>query len=79
MSEGWINGGFFVLEPGVFDYIPGDVDFAREPLEGLAAAGQLSGYRHDGLLAVHGHDARQGCCSTRCGTAGEPPWKVWKS
>ena len=60
MSEGWINGGFFVLEPGVFDYIPGDVDWAREPLESLAAAGQLSRLLPRGVLAVHGHDARQG-------------------
>ena len=49
MSEGWINGGFFVLEQGIFDYIPGDVDWAREPLESLAAAGQLSGYCHAGF------------------------------
>ena len=49
MSEGWINGGFFVLEPGVFDFIPGDVDFAREPLESLADAGQLSGFCHEGF------------------------------
>ena len=58
MSEGWINGGFFVLEPGIFDYIPGDVDWAHEPLEHLARDGQLAGYATR-LLAVHGHDARQ--------------------
>ena len=49
MSEGWINGGFFVLEPGVFDYIPGDVDWARQPLEQLARDGELTAYCHDGF------------------------------
>jgi glucose-1-phosphate cytidylyltransferase len=50
MSEGWINGAFFVLEPKVFDYITGDqTQWEREPLERLAADGQLMAYRHDGF------------------------------
>lgn len=50
ISEGWINGGFFVLEPGVFDYLMGDdVPFEREPLERLAADRQLVAYHHDGF------------------------------
>ncbi len=48
IGEGWINGGFFVLEPEVLDYIEGDgIVFEREPLERLAADGQLFAYRHD--------------------------------
>jgi glucose-1-phosphate cytidylyltransferase len=48
IGEGWINGAFFVLEPEVFDYIDGDAtQFEREPLERLAADGQLMAYRHD--------------------------------
>ena len=48
IGEGWINGAFFVLEPEVFDYIDGDsTQFEREPLERLAADGQLMAYRHD--------------------------------
>jgi glucose-1-phosphate cytidylyltransferase len=48
IGEGWINGAFFLLEPGVFDYIDGDATaFEREPLEGLARAGQLMAYRHE--------------------------------
>jgi glucose-1-phosphate cytidylyltransferase len=47
IGEGWINGAFFVLEPGVFDYIDGDAtQWEREPLEGLARDGQLMAYRH---------------------------------
>jgi len=48
LGEGWINGAFFVLEPGIFDYIDGDAtQWEREPLEGLARDGQLMAYRHD--------------------------------
>jgi glucose-1-phosphate cytidylyltransferase len=48
--EGWINGAFFVLEPGVMDYIEGDdTQWEREPLEQLAMDGQLMAYRHDGF------------------------------
>ena len=50
VGEGWINGAFFVCEPGVLDYIEGDdTQFEREPLSGLAADGQLMAYRHDGF------------------------------
>jgi glucose-1-phosphate cytidylyltransferase len=48
IGEGWINGAFFVLEPGVFDYIDGDAtQWEREPLERLAEDGQLMAYRHE--------------------------------
>ena len=48
--EGWINGGFFVLEPGVFDYIEGDMtQWERDPMERLAKDGQLMAYRHEGF------------------------------
>lgn len=50
LEEGWINGGFFVLERGVLDYIEEDgTVFEREPLERLAKDGQLAAYRHDGF------------------------------
>jgi glucose-1-phosphate cytidylyltransferase len=48
-SEHWINGGFFCFEPGVLDYIGADSVLEREPLERLAASGQLSAYRHKGF------------------------------
>ncbi len=47
-GEGWINGGFFVLEPKVLDYIGGDGDsFENDVLPRLVADGQLAAYRHD--------------------------------
>jgi len=49
-SEGWINGGFFVCEPGVFEYLHGDETVLEgDPLERLAADGQLMAFRHTGF------------------------------
>ena len=49
-GEGWINGGFFVFEPGVLDYIAGEeTSLEREPLARLASDGQLMAYRHEGF------------------------------
>jgi glucose-1-phosphate cytidylyltransferase len=46
-GEGWINGGFFVFEPGVFNYLHGDTTILEEkPLENLANDGQLMAYKH---------------------------------
>ncbi|MBA3884548.1 MAG: glucose-1-phosphate cytidylyltransferase [Acidobacteria bacterium] len=47
--EGWINGGFFVFESGVFDYLDDESPLERGPLERLAEAGELLAYRHDGF------------------------------
>lgn len=50
VGEGWINGGFFVFEPTVFDYLEGDdTILERRPLERLAADGQLMAYSHAGF------------------------------
>lgn len=47
-NSSWVNGGFFVLEPGVFDYIEGDdTVWEQDPLEDLARDGELSAYRHE--------------------------------
>lgn len=49
-QEGWINGGFMVFEPGVFEYFSGDNDILeREPLENLTKDGQLMAYKHEGF------------------------------
>ena len=50
MSQGWINGGFFVVEPKFFDFIEGDSTILeRDPLERVAAMGELMAYHHDGF------------------------------
>lgn len=48
-SEHWVNGGFFLFEPGVLDYLELDSVLERRPLEHLAADEQLRGHRHDGF------------------------------
>jgi glucose-1-phosphate cytidylyltransferase len=48
-AEQWVNGGFFVFEPGVVDYLAQDSVLERDPLERLAAAGQLHAFRHEGF------------------------------
>jgi glucose-1-phosphate cytidylyltransferase len=49
-GEGWINGGFFVFEPGVFDYLAGDnAILENEPLENLSKDGELMAYQHAGF------------------------------
>jgi glucose-1-phosphate cytidylyltransferase len=76
-GEGWINGGYFVLEPGVLDYIAGDeTHWEQEPLERLAADGQLVAYRHDDFWQCMDtlRDVRLLESLWANGTA---PWKVW--
>jgi glucose-1-phosphate cytidylyltransferase len=77
-GEGWINGGFFVLEPAVLDYIAGDdTHFEREPLEKLARDGQLVAYRHEGFWQAMDtlRDVRHLDDLWKSGNA---EWKVWK-
>jgi glucose-1-phosphate cytidylyltransferase len=77
LGEGWINGGFFVLEPKVLDYIDGDATvFEREPLERLARDGQLVAYRHEGFWQCMDtlRDVRQ---LEALWESGKAPWKVW--
>jgi glucose-1-phosphate cytidylyltransferase len=52
LEGGWVNGGFFVFEPGIFDYLADDTTLERDPLERLAAAGQLAVYQHEGYWAA---------------------------
>jgi glucose-1-phosphate cytidylyltransferase len=76
-GEGWINGGFFVFEPEVLGQIEGDTTILeREPLERLAAAGQLMAFRHEGFW--HPMDTlRDRNALEALWQSGEAPWKVW--
>jgi glucose-1-phosphate cytidylyltransferase len=50
LEQGWINGGFFIFEPEIFDYLGGDeIMLEREPLEKLVINNQLMSYKHDGF------------------------------
>ena len=76
----WINGGFFVLEPGIFDYLQGDVDFIqweKKPLIEIAKAGQLAAYKHYGFWKPM--DAmRDKLELERLWESNEASWKVWE-
>ena len=72
--ETWINGGFFVFEPGVLDYIDGDSEpLEQAPLRDLAEDGELFAYKHGGFWhpmdTVRDRDHLNGLCAS-----GTPPW-----
>jgi glucose-1-phosphate cytidylyltransferase len=73
----WINGGFFVLEPSVIDYIDGDdTVWEQAPLQTLAAKGQLTSYQHDGFW--HAMDTlRDKNQLEDMWAKGRAPWKSW--
>ena len=76
-GEGWINGGFFVLEPAVLDYIEGDsISFEKEPLEKLSKDGQLAAYRHEGFWQAM-DTVRDRDLLERLWESSQVPWKVW--
>ena len=77
IGEGWINGGFMVLEPGIFDYISGDqTSLETDTLETLARARQLAAYRHEGFWQCMDtlRDKRQ---LEHLWREGRAPWRVW--
>jgi glucose-1-phosphate cytidylyltransferase len=76
-SEGWINGAFFVLEPGVGDYIDGDdVMFEHAPMRRLAADGQLVAYRHESFWQCM-DTLREKHILQQLWDSGNVPWKKW--
>ncbi len=78
IGEGWINGAFFVLEPGVFDFIAGDdTSWEREPLECLAHNGQLMAYRHEAFWQCMDTLREKHILETMW-QSGKAPWKVWE-
>ena len=76
LHEGWINGGFFVIEPEALNYIEDDVMWEHAPMERLAEDGKLCAYRHDGFWQ---------CVDTlrdlryleSLWESGKAPWKTW--
>ena len=73
----WMNGGFFVLEPGVGDYIAGDrTVWEQDPLERLAADDQLAAFRHEGFWQAMDTIRERQLLEARW-DGGQAPWKVW--
>lgn len=74
----WINGGFFVVEPGAFDYIKDDSTlWEKEPLENLAKDNQLFAYKHKGFWKCM-DTLRDRNEFEQLWNSGKPPWKIWK-
>lgn len=77
--EGWINGGFFVLEPGIFEYLGdcGDVAWESTPMHRLAKDGQLMAWQHSGFWhamdTMHDHGILSAMWDQ-----GNAPWRTWK-
>ncbi len=75
---GWVNGGFFILEPKVMDFIHDDaVMWEAAPMESLATSGQLAAYKHAGFWHCMDH-MRDKSKLEELWASGKAPWKVWK-
>lgn len=75
-AEGWINGGYFMFEPGVFDYIDGDqMHLERQPLERLASDGQLMAFRHSSFWQCM-DTLRDKRYLQSLWDKGDAPWKI---
>jgi glucose-1-phosphate cytidylyltransferase len=78
IGEGWINGGFFVLQPEIIQYIQGDqTAWERGPLEHLATEGQLVAYQHDDFWYCM-DTLRDVNFLDKLWLEGSAPWKVWE-
>jgi glucose-1-phosphate cytidylyltransferase len=75
-TEHWVNGGFFCFEAGALGYIDDDSVLEREPLERLAADGQLHAFRHDGFWDCM-DTYKDAVLLNDIWTAGGAPWKLW--
>jgi len=77
-EQGYINGGFFVLEPSVLDLVSGDdTVWENEPLKSLAAGGELMGFRHDGFWKPMDTLRERNELEAMWAT-GNAPWKIWE-
>jgi glucose-1-phosphate cytidylyltransferase len=75
-SEHWVNGGFFVFEPGALAVVGPDSVLERDPLEHLAADGQLRAYRHEGFWDCM-DTYKDAVMLNDLWESGEPPWRTW--
>ena len=76
-SEGWINAGYFIFEPQVFDYLESNSILEREPLTKLARDGQLMAYKHEGFFQPM-DTLREMMMLNEMWDPNKAPWKVWK-
>jgi glucose-1-phosphate cytidylyltransferase len=75
-SEHWINGGFLCFETGALDYIDADSVLEREPLQALAAGGELRAFRHEGFWDCM-DTYKDAVVLDDLWNADEAPWRIW--
>lgn len=77
-DSGWINAGFMVAEPAIFNYLEGDATmFERKPLETLSNEGKLGAYKHDGFWQCM-DTQRDRLLLEKLWNDGNAPWKIWE-
>lgn len=78
LDQGWVNGGIFVCEPDVGDFIEGDsTHWEKEPMEKLAAEGELMAFRHEGFWQPM-DTMREKVVLQHLWDTGAPPWRIWE-
>ena len=74
----WVNGGYFVLEPSIFDYIENDTTvWEQEPLQKLTKEGKVSAFKHDGFYQPMDTIYEKKILE-KIWNSNNPKWKVWK-
>jgi glucose-1-phosphate cytidylyltransferase len=76
-AEGWINGGFFIFKPQVFDYLSPNIVLENEPLQILASQNQLAAYKHEGFWQPM-DTFRESKLLNELWDSGKAPWRIGK-
>lgn len=75
-AEGWINGGFFIFKPQIFDYLSPDIVLENKPLQKLASEKQLAAFRHEGFWQPM-DTFRESKMLNELWDSGKPPWRIF--
>jgi glucose-1-phosphate cytidylyltransferase len=75
-AEKWVNGGYFIFEPGIFKYLDSECVLEKEPLEKLARNGELKSYKHEGFWQPM-DTYRESQELNELWDSNKAPWKIW--
>ena len=75
-AEKWVNGGYFIFEPGIFDYLDAECVLEKAPLENLSKKGELKSYKHEGFWQPM-DTFRETQDLNELWNNNEAPWKIW--
>jgi glucose-1-phosphate cytidylyltransferase len=77
IMEDWVNGGFFVFRPEIFDYLSEDSVLERDPFESLVAEGEIMAYRHTGFWSCM-DTYKDNLLLNEIWSSGQAPWRIWE-